>query len=189
MTPQTKQNLKRSLVALMTTSAIGVGVWKASEGDGPTEVLADGTVLHKPYVPTAGDRPTIGHGSTFYEDGTPVRLSDKPITAQRAELLADNLRTKDEKRFAATLPGVRLYQIEYDTYIDFVGQYGIGNWTNSSIRRNLLAGQYVNACKSLLLYKFQNGRDCSLSQNWGPKGCKGVWTRQQKRYADCMSVQ
>lgn len=28
------------------------------------------------YIPVAGDRPTIGFGSTFYSDGTPVKLGD-----------------------------------------------------------------------------------------------------------------
>ncbi|RWY04518.1 lysozyme, partial [Pseudomonas aeruginosa] len=31
--------------------------------------------------------------------------------------------------------------------------------------------------------------DCSLPKNWGPKGCKGVWTRQQERHAQCIVVQ
>ena len=87
------------------------------------------------------------------------------------------------------MPGVLLYPEEYDLYLDFVGQYGIGNWRTSSMRRHLLAGEYVRACQALPAWRFQAGRDCRLPQNWGPKGCKGVWTRQQKRHADCMAMQ
>jgi GH24 family phage-related lysozyme (muramidase) len=184
-----RQTVARALVATLTLSAAGFASWQASEGDGPTTVRQDGVVLHHPYVPTAGDVPTIGNGSTRYEDGTAVRLTDPPITRQRAEQLARNLHSEEEARFKASLPGVLLYQGEFDLYMDFVGQYGIGNWRTSSMRRHLLAGDYLRACQALPQWRFQAGRDCRLPQNWGPKGCKGVWTRQQKRHADCMAMQ
>src|SRR3546814_13373282 len=88
-------------------------------------------------IPTGGEVPTIGYGSTHYEDGRPVRMSDAPISRQRAELLARNLLSLDEMRFRASLPGVTLTQGEYDLYLDFVGQYGIGHWRSSSMRRLL----------------------------------------------------
>lgn len=40
----------------------------------------------EPYLCPAG-KATIGFGTTFYEDGTPVKLSDKPITVERAREL------------------------------------------------------------------------------------------------------
>ena len=169
---------QRTLVAALAISLAGFSAWQASEGYSPT-----------PYIPTAGDVPTIGHGSTRYEDGTPVKLTDKPIAPQRAEQLARNLMTRDEQLFRASLPGVKLFQAEYDLYLDFTGQYGIGNWRQSSMRRHLLAGEYRAACDALLKWRFQAGRDCKLSQNWGPKGCRGVWTRQQERHAKCIAAQ
>ena len=39
-----------------------------------------------PYLCSAGV-PTIGYGSTFYEDGRKVSLQDPPITKERAEEL------------------------------------------------------------------------------------------------------
>lgn len=39
-----------------------------------------------PYICPAG-KATIGIGSTFYEDGTPVKMTDKPITKERAREL------------------------------------------------------------------------------------------------------
>ena len=167
----------------------GFGVWKSNEGEGPTTVQPGVGVVHQPYIPTKGDVPTIGFGSTRYEDGTPVKLTDKPITPQRAEQLARNLMSKDEQAFRASLPGVKLFQEEYDLYLDFVGQYGITNWRSSSMRRELRASNYAQACQALLSWRFQGGRDCKLPQNWGPKGCKGVWTRQQDRHAKCMAAQ
>ena len=174
-----RQNLLRVSVAALTLSAAGFATWQASEGFTATAV-----------IPTRGDVPTIGHGSTRYEDGTPVRLGDAPITRQRAQQLARNLHSEEEARFKASLPGVYLHPGEYDLYQDWVGQFGIGNWRKpQSPRTWLLQGDYVGACNALLTWRFQAGRDCRLPENWGPQGCRGVWTRQQQRHAKCMAMQ
>ena len=171
MNTSTRQRLA---VSVLTVSLAGFGAWKASEGYTDTAV-----------IPTKGDVPTIGHGSTRYEDGTKVRLGDT-ITRPRAELLARNLMTQDERQFAASLPGVRLHQEEFDLYMDFTGQYGIGNWRASSMRRDLLDGNYAQACNDLLKYRFAAGFDCSMPGN---KRCAGVWSRQLERHAKCMAAQ
>lgn len=176
----------RKAVAALAISLAGVTAWIASEGSSPVVPGPDGTTLLAPHIPTKGDVPTIGHGSTRYEDGTKVKLTDAPITRERAVQLARNLMSEDEARFRASLPGVKLHQEEYDLYIDFVGQYGIGNWRSSSMRRHLLANNYTAACKALLLYKYSAGYDCSTPGN---KRCYGVWERQLKRYNACMAVQ
>lgn len=168
----------RIAATLLTISAAGFAAWKANEG-----------FTAVPVIPTQGDVPTIGHGSTRYEDGTPVKLSDPPITRKRAEDLARNLNRQEEAAFIATLPGVELTQGEFDLYMDFVGNFGIGNWRASSMRRYLLAGQPMQACHALLAWRKQGGRDCSLEQNWGPHGCKGVWLRQLDRHAKCLAEQ
>ena len=171
-------NRKRLIVGLMTLSAAGFGSWMNSESFSPT-----------PYVPTKGDVPTIGYGATRYENGQPVKLSDPVITRARGEKLARALLSEEEQRFRASLPGVSLFQEEYDLYLDFNGQFGGGSWRSSSMRRELLAGNHGAACKALLKWRNQGGRDCSLPQNWGPQGCKGVWTRQQERHAKCVAAQ
>lgn len=165
---------KRIAVIALTLSAAGFSAWQAHEG------FTDQAV-----IPTQGDVPTIGHGSTRYENGERVKMGDT-ITRKRAEVLARNLISKDEQDLAKSLPGVTLYQEEFDVYIDFIGQYGIGTWRKSSMRSNLLAGKYVQACKSLLKYKYAAGYDCSTPGN---KRCYGVWTRQLKRYDACMAAQ
>jgi lysozyme len=179
----------RIAVGALTMSIAGFGAWMASEGTGPT-FTSGGTVYHKPYVPTAGDVPTIGFGSTYYEDGRRVTMADKPISRVRAVQLAKSLNAWEEKRFAASLPGVALHPDEFDLYMDWVGQYGIGNWGKpKSPRTWLLRGEYANACAALLTWRYQAGRDCSKPANWGPKGCKGVWTRQLERNRKCMEAQ
>lgn len=182
-------NRARIAVAALTLSVAGFGAWKAHEGDGPVTVRADGVEVLHPYIPTAGDVPTIGHGSTRYEDGKPVTLADPPITRRRADELARNLNRAEERRFAASLPGVALSQAEFDLYMDFVGQYGMPAWMSSSMRRALLAGRPRAACDALLSWRFQAGRDCRQPQNWGPRGCKGVWLRQQARHSACIAAQ
>lgn len=170
----------RILAAALTVSAAAFATWQASEGFAP-----------RPEIPTKGDVPTIGHGSTRYEDGTRVRMNDPPITRERAAILALNLMKQDCSKMAATLPGVKLYQEEYDLYCDFTGQYGIGNWRKpKSPRTWLLKGDYVGACKALLNWRFAAGYDCSTTIGGKPnKRCWGVWTRQLKRYNACMGAQ
>ena len=165
---------QRIAVTVLSLSAAGFATWQASEGYTPVAV-----------IPTKGDVPTIGHGSTRYEDGQPVRMGDT-ITPARAEVLARNLNSQAEKQFAASLPGVKLYQAEFDIYMDFVGQYGIGTWLKGSPRRDLLAGNYAQACNDLLKYRFAAGFDCSTPGN---KRCYGVWARQLERHAKCMAAQ
>jgi len=165
---------RRFAVTALTISAAAFAAWQSYEGYTSAAV-----------IPTKGDVPTIGHGSTRYEDGSRVRMGDT-ITRVRAAQLARNLMSADERQFAATLPGVRLTQGEYDVYVDFVGQYGIGNWRGSSMRRHLLAGQYAPACNALLRYRYAAGYDCSTPGN---KRCWGVWTRQKERHSKCMAEQ
>lgn len=164
----------RVLVGALSISAAGFATWQASEGFAP-----------KAEIPTKGDVPTLGYGSTHYENGKPVKMGDT-ITKERAVILARNLANQDCAQMAAALPGVKLHQAEYDVYCDFTGQYGIGNFRASSIRKNLLAGNYVAACTSLKKYRFAAGYDCSTPGN---KRCLGVWQRQLKRFDQCMGAQ
>lgn len=165
----------RIRVAALTISAAAFGTWQASEG-----------FTSKAVIPTKGDVPTLGHGSTRYEDGTRVKMGDT-ITRPRAAQLARNLMNQDAKAFAASLPAdAKLHQVEFDQYLDFTGQYGMGNWRASSMRSNIIKGDYVAACHSLLKYKFAAGYDCSTPGN---RRCPGVWTRQLERHSKCMAAQ
>lgn len=149
-----------------------------------------GIALHEDYVeqamiPTKNDRPTVGFGSTFHEDGRPVKLGDTTTPARAIVKAAAHI-SKEEERFRSSLPGVKLHQAEYDLYMDWVYQYGTGAWGRSSMRRHLLAGDYRAACDALLLYKYSGGYDCSTPGN---KRCAGVWTRQLERHAKCLAAQ
>ena len=162
----------RVMVASLTLSAaalIGIAV-----EEGYTESAV---------IPTKNDRPTYGFGSTYKADGTPVKLGDKTDPVRALVTLQAHI-SKEEASFQRSLAGARLYQHEYDAYMDFVYQFGQGTWWKSSMRSHILAGEYRKACDALLLYKFSGGYDCSTPGN---KRCSGVWTRQLNRHKKCVS--
>ena len=164
---------KRVLAAALTLSAAGlIGI---AQYEGFTD---------KAIIPTKNDVPTIGFGSTYYPDGSRVKLGDR-ITPQRALVVMKAHIDKDEEAFRESLKGVYLHQEEFDLYLDWVYQYGIAAWKKSSMLRNLKAGNYKAACDSLLLYKYSGGYDCSIPGN---KICSGVWKRQLERHAKCLEA-
>lgn len=136
-------------------------------------------------IPTKGDVPTMGFGSTTHVDGRPVRMGDS-TTPPKALARTLQYIQADEADMRKTLDGVALHQAEYDVYIDWRYQYGATAWRSSSMLRELRAGNYPAACRALLRYKFSAGYDCSTPGN---RVCAGVWTRQLKRHAACMAAQ
>lgn len=203
-------NKTRVAAAALSLSAAAGTAWIASEGDGPTSVNKSGEVLLHPYVPTQGDLPTIGHGSTRYEDGRRVTLSDPPITRQRAVKLAlGELDRTYAQCVRDSLGQTLVNQTEFDKAADFAGQYGCGAWRGSSMLIKTKAGDYPGACRAYLNYKFMTSLrregsgwvayqwdkagkptrwrfDCSTPGN---KVCGGVWTRQLARHNTCMGSQ
>ena len=137
----------------------------------------------KPYL-DSGKVATIGIGSTTYENGTPVKMTDKPVSKERAIQISKAHVSKDEVVFRKSLDDVKLHQAEYDVYLDFTYNFGQRNWKSSSMLRNLKAGQYKQACDSLLKWKYVAKRDCSIRSN----NCYGVWSRQVERHSKCMGV-
>lgn len=138
----------------------------------------------KPYKDSGGVV-TQGIGSTVKPDGSKIKMTDKPISRKTAQEWSKAHVAKDEIAFRKSLHGVKLSQVEYDTYLDFTYNFGQANWNQSSMLRNLKAGQYVKACDSLLKWKYVAKRDCSIRKN----NCYGVWTRQVERHAKCMGAQ
>jgi len=128
---------------------------------------------------------TQGIGSTVKPNGQSIKIGDPPITRKTAQEWAKAHVAKDEIAFRKSLQDVKLSQVEYDVYLDFTYNFGQSNWNQSSMLRNLKAGQYVQACKSLLKWKYVAKKDCSIRSN----NCRGVWVRQQERYSKCMGAQ
>lgn len=151
-----------------------------------------GLVLEEGYtdravIPTKGDRPTVGFGSTFREDGTPVQLGDTTTPPKAIARTVAHI-AKDESGLKRCVTGA-MSQTEYDILAKFAYQYGVRATCNSSMVRSINAGRYAQACEDYTLYKRSQGRDCSLPMNWGPQGCKGVWTRNLERRDACRAAQ
>lgn len=165
-------NDKKYLVGVLVASAVFFAGLVQYEG-----------FVSKPYLDPVGV-PTIGIGSTKYEDGRKVTMRDAPITKERAIEIAKVHISKDEAAFRNSLEGVRLSQVEYDLYLDFMYQFGQGAWQQSSMLRMLKQGKHRQACDALLRWRFAGGKYCPVRRN----GCYGVWVRQQDRHRKCVGV-
>ncbi|MDX9716265.1 MAG: glycoside hydrolase family protein [Thauera sp.] len=164
--------IRRAPVAVLSLSAAALVGLLAHEG------YSDRAIL-----PIEGDRPTVGFGSTFRDDGSAVQMGDT-ITPPKAVARTYAHIARDERgiKGCVTAP---LTQVEYDVMVDFSYQYGVQTLCASSMVRHANAGRYVESCKSYLLYKRAAGRDCSNRAN----GCYGVWTRSLDRYQRCLGAQ
>lgn len=102
----------------------------------------------KPYLCPAGV-PTIGYGSTRYEDDTRVALTDPPITKERAEqLLLHELKTAAfpaVQRFCPTLTAPAAQA----AIADFVFNLGAGRLQSSTLRKRINAGDMAAATQEL----------------------------------------
>lgn len=148
-----------------------------------------GLVAHEGYtdravIPTKGDRPTVGFGSTFREDGSPVQMGDTTTPHKALQrTLAYTANADARLRACVKVP---LYQLEFDLLQNQAYQYGIASTCNSVMVRRVNAGDYAGSCAGYLQYKFAAGYDCSTPGN---TRCRGVWERSKWRYDQCMSVQ
>lgn len=80
---------------------------------------------------------TIGFGSTFYEDGTPVKMGDK-ITKDRADSLFEMI----SESFAAkvkTLIKQPLTENQFSSIVSFSYNVGIGNLKSSTLLKKVNA--------------------------------------------------
>src|SRR3546814_1293220 len=64
-------SVRRTTVAALVLSAAGL-----------VSIIADEGYTERAVVPTKNDRPTVGFGSTFRDDGSPVQMGDTITPAQ-----------------------------------------------------------------------------------------------------------
>lgn len=111
----------------MKTSVQGLNLIKRSEG-----------FRRYPYLCPAGV-PTIGYGSTHYENGKAVKLSDPPVSEEKAvELLAGTL-TQYEKAVTLSVSRV-LQQHEYDALVSLCYNIGPAAFAKSTLVKMLNSG-------------------------------------------------
>lgn len=164
-------NLTRTRIAGLSLSAAAFVALVSHEG-----------YTDKAIIPVKGDRPTVGLGSTFRDDGTPVQMGDT-ITPVKAIQRSQAHIAKDETRLrqCVTAP---LTQYEYDTLVDHAYQYGPAATCSSEVVRLTNLERYADACQAYLNWKRVGGRDCSIRSN----GCYGVWLRSQARVQSCLGA-
>jgi lysozyme len=121
----------------------------------------------KPYLCPAGV-PTIGYGSTYYENGVKVKLTDRSISEEWAEeLLRRNMVHYERGVDAMTKDHVN--QNQFDALVSFAYNTGLVNYKNSTLLKR------VNA----------NPNDPDIEKQFmrwvraGGKVIKGLITRRQ----------
>lgn len=93
----------------------------------------------EPYICPAG-KPTIGFGSTFYEDGTPVKMTDKPITKERAREL---VRWYCETQIK--YPRDDLSNDQKAAVCSLIFNIGQGAFDRSKCKKAIIAGDWAEA--------------------------------------------
>lgn len=112
----------------------------------------------KPYLCPAMV-PTIGIGSTRYEDGRLVTLQDAPITAERAEALL--MLTLERNYLPGVLqasPGLSAYPNALAAMVDFAYNCGVSRYRASTLRRCIDAQDWDGAKTQLLKWTRGGGR-------------------------------
>lgn len=135
-------------------------------------------------IPTKGDVPTYGFGTTGG-----VKMGDKttPVKAVQRAL-------KDVSTFEGAMKRcvkVPLSQEEYDLYVNLQYNIGSAGFCGSTIVKRLNAYDYRGACEAILLFRkvsLPGGAkfDCSTPGN---KICSGLWKDRLKVHQQCLGAQ
>jgi lysozyme len=102
--------------------------------------------------------PTIGYGSTMYENGRKVSLSDSPITTNRAEHLMRIVLWRD------ILPAVLVLCPKLQGYnkiaaiVDFSYNLGIGRLRTSTLRRKINDERWSDVNNELRKWVLSGGK-------------------------------
>lgn len=111
----------------------------------------------KPYL-DAVNIPTIGYGSTYYEDGTKVTLKDKPITEQRATELLEFVANKTFSENINKVVKVPLSQNQFDALVSFAYNVGNKNFNWSTLLKKLNLSDYEGCSLEFGRWNQANGK-------------------------------
>jgi len=111
----------------------------------------------RPYLCPAGV-PTIGYGSTRYEDGTRVQLTDPAITRERAEALLHWALVHEYLPAVVRLcPGADTPE-RLAALVDFAYNLGVGRLAASTLRKRVNAGRWAEVPAELAKWVKGGGR-------------------------------
>ncbi len=92
----------------------------------------------KPYRDVKGV-PTIGYGATMYEDGTPVKMTDKPITEDKAIALMYKHLEKEVFPYIRKYITQPLNKNQMDALAIFIYNIGATAFKNSTVLKRIIA--------------------------------------------------
>ena len=121
------------------------------------------------YVPVPGDRPTIGFGAA--NDILPGDRTD-PL---RALVRLGQDATDTERGLRACIGDVPLFTHEWDAYVSWAFNVGVGAACGSTLVRRLHAREYDAACRELLRW-----------DNFRGEPLRGLTLRRREEYRQCM---
>ena len=80
---------------------------------------------------------TIGYGTTLYPNGLKVTKTDPAVTQEQAEAF---LMHHIEHRVHPELQNYNLKQHQYDALCSFIYNIGIGQWSTSTLKKDIIQG-------------------------------------------------
>lgn len=107
-----------------------------------------------PYIDAVGI-PTIGYGNTYYLDGRKVKMTDKPISQSEAKALKLAIINQDfapaiNLMFADEISQGKINQNQFDALVSLAYNIGTVGLKNSSIYKNIKAGDFKKAGNAFL---------------------------------------
>lgn len=122
------------------------------------------------YIPLAGDIPTIGFGTT-----SGVKLGDRTTPEKALQVAMKDVQSYEGAvKSCVTVP---LAQNEYDAFISLSYNIGTGAFCKSTLVKKLNAGDYIGACKQILLWDKYQGKPLA-----------GLTKRRQEEYKKCLGL-
>ena len=110
-----------------------------------------------PYICPAG-KVTIGYGNTYYENNQRVKMTDAPITKERAEELLRNITNNDFASFVNRYVSVELNQNQFDALVSFTYNVGSPNFRNSTLLKKINLKDFEGASNEFKKWKFSDGK-------------------------------
>ena len=119
------------------------------------------------YIPTPGDVPTIGFGTT-----NGVKLGDKTTPTQAlSRAMVDIQKFEGAVKSCVQVP---LTQGEYDAYISLSYNIGSSAFCGSTLVKRLNQGEYALACQEILRWNRFQGKELA-----------GLTKRREEEYLKC----
>ena len=182
-------NQRKSIAALIASGALIT----ATMTDTPNKLIA-GLMEEEGFSPVAeqpipGDRLTIGHGSTYNEDGSDIQPGQTIGRKEARRLLEITVRDTYQEGIKRCTEGIPMFAHEAYAIINLAYHVGDVKVCRSTIIPKFRAGRYEEGCKAILTFDVLQGRHCSLPENrYRKDGCNGLMNRRVKQYNMCMGL-